>query len=221
MQLLLIEDDVLLSDGMATILRRANHEVDQAFDGHQADLCLQSAVYDVAILDLGLPGLDGSQVLQRLRKRGNQTPILVVSARDGVEERVRILDLGADHYLVKPVAMEELEASVRALGRRPAADAMSRVAVGRLNMDLVSQRADVDGQPLELTAREWEILKLLATQARRVVSKESILQSLYRAEEDVTANAVEVFVSRLRAKLEETGISIRTVRGLGYYLDCR
>lgn len=221
MQLLLIEDDALLADGIATALRQAGHTVDMAFDGHQADLCLQSATYDVAILDLGLPGLDGSQVLQRLRNRGNETPVLVVSARDALQERVRVLDLGADSYLVKPVAMEELEARVRALGRRPATESIARISVGRLTMDLQAQRADVDGQPLELTAREWDVLKLLATQARRVVSKESILQSVYRVEEDVTANAVEVFVSRLRSKLEETGISIRTVRGLGYYLDCR
>lgn len=221
MRLLLIEDDPLLADGIANALRHAGHEVQLAFDGHQADVCLQAMDYDIAILDLGLPELDGAQILKRLRSRGNQTPVIVVSARDALDERVRVLDLGADDYLVKPVATAELEARIRALGRRRSTDALPSITIGRLRLDLQSKRAEMDGLPIDLTSREWSILELLATQAQQVVSKESILQALYQSETDGTPNAVEVFISRLRLKLEKSGLSIRTVRGLGYYLDNR
>ena len=219
MHLLLIEDDPLLADGIANTLSHAGHSVQQAFNGHQADVCLQAADYDVAILDLGLPGIDGSDVLRRLRNRGNKTPVLVVSARDALDERVRLLDIGADDYLVKPVAMAELEARIRALGRRRTSEGTPQINVGQLRLDLVSQRAEANGTPIELTAREWSILSLLAAHAKRVVSKEEIVQALYQSGSDGSPNAVEVFVSRLRAKLESSGVAIRTVRGLGYYLD--
>ena len=219
MRLLLVEDDALLADGLAQSLRQSGYLVDIASDGKTADRWLESEQYELAVLDLGLPGLDGSEVLIRLRKRKQRLPVLILSARDAIEERVRLLDLGADDYLVKPVALNELEARVRALIRRGQAIAEPNIHLGRLTLDTIGKRAWLDEEALDLTAREWAALEFLATRVNRIVSKEQIMQSLYGWEEDITPNAVEKFISRLRSKLEPADIIIRTVRGLGYYLE--
>lgn len=219
MRILLVEDDALLADGLARALRQSGYVVEVAADGRTADRWLESAAFDLTILDLGLPGLDGSEVLQHLRARKQRTPVLVVSAREALEERVRILDLGADDYVVKPVALAELEARVRALIRRGQAAPDPNISLGRLTLDTVGKRAWTDEGALDLTAREWAALEFLALRVNRIVNKEQIMQSLYGWEEDVTPNAVEKFISRLRFKLEPAGIVIRTVRGLGYYLE--
>lgn len=219
MRILLAEDDSLLADGLTRALRQSGYVVDWAEDGKQADSWLASQTYDLAILDLGLPGLEGGDVLYRLRTRKQRMPVLILSAREALEERVRLLDLGADDYLVKPVALSELEARVRALIRRGRAQPEPTLTLGKLTLDTNGRRAWLDGVPLDLTAREWAALEYLATRANRIVSKEQIMESLYSWEEDITPNAVEKFVSRLRVKLEPAGIVIRTVRGLGYYLE--
>ena len=219
MRILLVEDDTLLADGLARALRQSGYLVDIATDGKTADNWLEADSFDLTILDLGLPGLDGSEVLQRLRARKQRTPVLVMSARDAIEERVRLLDLGADDYIVKPVALVELEARARALIRRGQAAPEPSIVLGRLTLDTVGKRAWLDGAALDLTAREWSALEFLALRVNRIVNKEQIMQSLYGWEEDITPNAVEKFVSRLRSKLEPAGIVIRTVRGLGYYLE--
>jgi len=219
MRLLLVEDDALLADGLARALRQSGYLVEIAADGKTADRWLELETFDLAILDLGLPGLDGSEVLQRLRSRKQRTPVLVMSAREALEERVRVLDLGADDYLVKPVALVELEARVRALIRRGQASPEPTIVLGRLTLDTVGKRAWLDDAALELTAREWAALEFLALRVNRIVSKEQIMQSLYGWEEEITPNAVEKFISRLRSKLEPAGLVIRTVRGLGYYLE--
>ncbi|OJW46479.1 MAG: DNA-binding response regulator [Candidatus Accumulibacter sp. 66-26] len=219
MRILLAEDDSLLADGLTRALRQSGYVVDWAEDGKQADSWLASQTYDLAILDLGLPGLEGGDVLHRLRTRKQRMPVLILSAREALEERVRLLDLGADDYLVKPVALSELEARVRALIRRGRAQPEPTLTLGKLTLDTNGRRAWLDGAPLDLTAREWAALEYLATRANRIVSKEQIMESLYSWEEDITPNAVEKFVSRLRVKLEPAGIVIRTVRGLGYYLE--
>lgn len=219
MRLLLIEDDPLLADGLARSLKQSGYLVDVASDGKTADRWLEAETFDLCILDLGLPDLDGSTVLQRLRQRKQSTPVLVLSARMALEERVRLLDLGADDYVLKPVALAELEARVRALIRRGQAASDSLITLGRLQLDTLGKRAWLEGKALELTAREWTALEFLARRVNRIVSKEQITQALYSWEEEITPNAIEKFVSRLRSKLDPAGISIRTVRGLGYYLE--
>lgn len=219
MRILLVEDDALLADGLARALRQSGYLVEIAADGRTADRWLENESFNLTILDLGLPGLDGSEVLQRLRARKQGMPVLVLSARDALEERVRVLDLGADDYVLKPVALAELEARVRALVRRGQALSEATVKLGRLTLDLPGKRAWTAAGALDLTAREWAALEFLAGRLNRIVSKEQIMQSLYSWEDEITPNAVEKFISRLRSKLEPAGIVIRTVRGLGYYLE--
>lgn len=219
MRILLIEDDLLLADGLARALRHSGYVVDTADNGTTADAWLGKEAYDLAILDLGLPGLDGTEVLQRLRARRQRTPVLVLSARMAVEERVRLLDLGADDYVVKPVALNELEARVRALIRRGQGEPDPHIVLGRLKLDTIGKRAWVDGTALDLNAREWAALEFLVSRVNRIVSKEQLTQALYSWDDEITPNAIEKFVSRLRVKLEPAGIGIRTVRGLGYYLE--
>lgn len=219
MRILLVEDDALLADGLARALRQSGYIVDWTQDGKEADSWLTNQEYELAILDLGLPSLEGGEVLQRLRSRRQATPVLILSAREALEERVRVLDLGADDYLVKPVALSELEARVRALIRRGRIQPEPEMRLGKLRLDTVGRRAWLDQEPLDLTAREWAALEFLASRANRIVSKEQIMQSLYSWDDEITPNAIEKFVSRLRVKLEPGGISIRTVRGLGYYLE--
>ena len=219
MRILLVEDDALLADGLARALGQSGYLVDVASDGKTADVWLENENYDLAILDLGLPGLDGADVLQRLRARRQRVPVLILSAREALEERVRVLDLGADDYLVKPVALVELEARVRALIRRGQGAPDPAIQLGRLTLDTIGKRVWLDGQALDLTAREWAALEFLAQRVNRIVNKDQIMQALYSWEDEITPNAVEKFISRLRNKLEPAGIVIRTVRGLGYYLE--
>ena len=219
MRILLVEDDPLLADGLARTLRKSGYLVEVTGDGRTADNWLKTESFDLTVLDLGLPGLDGSDVLQRLRQRQQRTPVLILSARMALEERVRLLDLGADDYVVKPVALVELEARVRALIRRGQGTPETILKLGRLQLDTVGKRAWLDGKGLELTAREWTALEFMAGRVNRIISKEQIMQALYRWDDDITLNAVEKFISRLRSKLEPGGITIRTVRGLGYFLE--
>ena len=219
MRILLAEDDNLLADGLARALRQSAYVVDRTGNGREADQWLAAHDYDLVILDLGLPGIEGGDVLKRLRERRQRLPVLILSAREALEERVRLLDLGADDYLVKPVALSELEARVRALIRRGRATPEPMLAIGALRVDTVGKRAWLADSPLELTAREWAALEYLAARPNRVVSKEQIIESLYGWDEEISPNAVEKSISRLRAKLEASGVVIRAVRGLGYYLE--
>ncbi|HXE40354.1 MAG TPA: response regulator, partial [Azonexus sp.] len=162
MRILLVEDDALLADGLARSLRQSGYLIEIAADGVTADRWLETESFDLAILDLGLPGLDGGSVLQRLRARKQRTPVLILSARLALEERVRLLDLGADDYVVKPVALVELEARVRALIRRGSGVSEPTIRLGRLELDTVGKRAWLSGTALELSAREWAALEFLA-----------------------------------------------------------
>jgi two-component system OmpR family response regulator len=219
MRILLVEDDPLLADGLARALRQSDYVVELANDGKVADQWLKTEEFDLVILDLGLPGIDGSEVLKRLRQRKQHLPVLILSARMATEERVRLLNLGADDYVLKPVALSELEARVRALIRRGQSIQDPLITLGRLQLNTLGKRALLDGKPLDLTAREWVALEFLARRANRIISKDQISQALYSWEEDITPNAIEKFISRLRSKLEPAGISIQTVRGLGYFLE--
>jgi two-component system OmpR family response regulator len=219
MRLLLIEDDALLADGLARSLRQAGYAVDWVRSGVEADRWLEAQEYAAAILDLGLPGMEGAEVLRRLRARKRATPVLVLSAREALDERVRLLDLGADDYLVKPAAFAELEARLRALLRRNPVHPETEIRIGALRLDSAGRRAWLGDAPLDLTAREWAMLEYLAARPGRIVSKEQLLQSQYGWDEEITPNAVEKLVSRLRTKLDCAGVAIRTVRGLGYLLE--
>ena len=223
MRLLLVEDDPLLADGLSRSLGQSGFAVDHAADGASADHMLLNQAYDLIILDLGLPGaLDGMSVLRRLRRRasGSSTaPVLILTARAGLEDRVKGLDLGADDYMVKPFQLPELEARARALVRRGKFGASPQLVHGRLTFDTVGRRASVDDQPLDLSARELSMLETLLLSTGRVVSKEQLAEQLTGWGEAVGANAIEVYIHRLRKKLETAGVSVRTVRGLGYLLE--
>lgn len=218
MRILLVEDDSLLADGLAAALRQSGYAVDWAARGDEADRWLGTENYDLVLLDLGLPGLDGAEVLRRLRQRQVPTPVLVLSAREALDVRIGTLDLGADDYMIKPVALAELEARIRVLLRRGRVDTGPQIVLGSLRLDTVGKRVYLNDEAHDFSAREWQVLEILVTRAGRIVSKDQMLQSLFGWEEGATLNAIEKSISRLRAKLEPGGINIRTVRGLGYML---
>ncbi len=217
--LLIVEDDGSLAAGLARALGLEGYAVDHLETGEAALARIAEATFDLVVLDIGLPGIDGFEVLRRLRLAGHAMPVLVLTARDAVGDRVHGLDLGADDYMTKPFALPELAARVRALIRRGQADAGPRTVHGPLEFDRAGRRAFLQGNPLELAAREWAVLQILLEKVEKVVSKEAFIESLTNWEEDLSANAIEVYISRLRAKLEPAGIRIRTVRGFGYMLE--
>jgi two-component system OmpR family response regulator len=219
MRILIVEDEPVLADGLSRSLRHADYAVDTSGTGTQADHVLATQTYDLVILDLGLPQLDGFEVLRRLRHRGSRVPVLVLTARDALEDRVKGLDLGADDYLTKPFELAELEARVRALIRRGHSGGGSLLSHGALSVDTTGRRALLHGEPLDLSARELGVLEVLMLRTGRVVNKEQLAEQLYGWDEEVGANAIEVYVHRLRRKLEPAGVKIRTIRGLGYLLE--
>lgn len=214
MRVLVVEDDRLLSEGLVSMLTRAGHAVEHTESGLEADARLTSDTFHLVVLDVGLPDINGFEVLRRLRNRQSSAKVLVLTARDAVDDRVRGLDLGADDYLTKPFSVAEFEARVRALLRRMTG--ATQWSVGALSVDAAAKRVRVQGKPVDLTPREWALLELLLTRPGRVLSKEQIAESLFAVDEQVTLNAIEVHVSRLRAKIEPAGVHIRTVRGFGY-----
>jgi two-component system OmpR family response regulator len=218
MRILLVEDDKVLADALTRALVQSAHAVDAVATGEEADRALALGVYDLAILDIGLPGLSGLEVLQRLRSRRSTTPVLMLTAFDTMEDQVRGLDLGADDYLSKPFDLPVLEARVRALLRR-GSNATPFLEHGLLQFDTVGRRVFHDRKPLDLSPRELAVLELLLMRAGRVVSKEQIVNHLYGWGDEVGANAIEVYVYRLRRKLEPLGCEIRTVRGMGYLME--
>lgn len=219
MRILLVEDDLSIAEGIRASLRHGGHAVDHVADGNLADTALRDHSYDLVVLDLGLPLLEGAEVLRRLRSRGKGMPVLVVTARDGLAERVRVLDLGADDYLVKPFALAEFEARVRALLRRLSSQGTPELQLGRLRLDLPGHRAWVDALPLELTAREFGLLEALALRSDRVTSRTQLIEALCDWDQELTDNGLDIAIHRLRRKLEGSGTGVRTIRGLGYLLE--
>lgn len=219
MRVLLVEDDNILADGVANALRGLGYAVDSVASGIEADRALTAEQYDLVLLDIELPTLDGLEVLRRLRKRKSDVPVIMLTARDSLHDRIHGLDMGADDYLTKPFQMGELEARIRALVRRARGTTDNLIAVGRLTIDTKGHRAMVDGEPVEFSARELAVLELLAARAGRVVSKRSVMQNLYEWDQDVGSNAIEIYVHRIRKKLQHSDIGIRTIRGLGYLLE--
>ncbi len=224
MNLLLAEDDALLADALCAQLRRAGFEVEHAPNGAVAEYLLVKQGFDAAILDIGLPMLDGLTVLSRVRVARPGLPVLLLTARDALEDRVQGLNAGADDYLTKPFDFPELEARLHALLRRArlgvAGAAGQGMGLGHLLLEPEARRATVDGQALELSPREWQLLELLVTQRDRVVTKEQILHTWGQdGGEAPTNNVIEVYIHRLRKKLEGAGVGVRTVRGLGYLME--
>lgn len=219
MRVLLAEDDDVLADGISLALKQGGYAVDHVSCGQNADHALAMFTYDIAILDLGLPQLDGLEVLQRLRNRGSHLPVLIITAREGLNDRISGLDLGADDYITKPFDLPELEARVRALLRRGQWGNNLEISYGNLRFDTVGRRVSVDSQIIEMSAREIMVLEFLLQRVGRIVTKEQLTEHTYSYGEEVGANAIEVQMHRLRKKLEPYSINIRTIRGLGYLLE--
>jgi two-component system, OmpR family, response regulator len=221
-RLLLVEDDRELGNAVSASLSGEGYAVDWLTDGAAASASLATATYDLILLDLGLPKKSGIVVLRELRARidtQRSTPVLIVTAMDSVKDRVEGLDAGADDYMIKPFSLAELHARVRALIRRRNAVASNMISHGALRFDLQSHQATVNGEALELSAREAAILEVLLLRAGRAVSKEQLMESLFTWDSDITLNAIEVYVHRLRKKLEIAQVSVRTFRGLGYCIE--
>ena len=218
MRILLAEDDPVIADGICRALRRGGCAVDHVADGMEADAALAGQVYDLLILDLGLPRMNGIDVLKRLRARKSAQPVLILTAQDGVDDRVRGLDAGADDYLTKPFALPELEARVRALTRRGTGQPRC-IEIGQLSYDQADRVVKIGGQLVDLSAREIGLLEIFLLRVGRLVSKDQLVDHLCGWGEEVSNNAIEVYVHRLRKKLEDSGVRIVTVRGLGYCLE--
>ena len=219
MRILLVEDDAMLAEAVTRALKQSSHMVQRAAGGQEADRSLAANEYDLVLLDLGLPQMDGFEVLKRLRARRNKVPVLILTVRDSVEDRVAGLDLGADDYLTKPFELSELEARVRALIRRSHSAPNVDIIHGQLRLDTVGRRLFCNDVPVDLSARELSVVELLLLREGRVVTKQQIVDHLYGWEDNSSSNAVEVFVYRLRRKLEPSGVDIRTVRGMGYLIE--
>ncbi|MFA5371380.1 MAG: response regulator transcription factor [Sideroxydans sp.] len=220
MRILIAEDDEVLADGLCHSMRQSGYAVDCVKDGHAARLILSGEQpFDLVILDLGLPRVDGFSVLRSLRENNRQVPVIILTARDAEEDRVRGLDLGADDYMIKPFSLPELEARVRALIRRGQCGVNPVYTCGTLVFDSVARRTTIDGEPLELTTRELSVLEALMLRTGWVVSKEQMLERIYSYAEEASSNAIEVYIHRLRKKIEPAGVTIRTIRGLGYVID--
>jgi two-component system OmpR family response regulator len=229
MRLLLVEDDVMVASGIKLGLTGEGYAVDWVGSGERAEQVLRAESFDAAIIDIGLPQMDGLELTRRLRKpdmASPSMPVLILTARDGLTDRVQGLDLGADDYLVKPFELPELLARLRALLRRSQAATSSVLSFGAVELDTATRRAGArksDGSfiPIELGPREWTVLEYLLMNAPKPASKDKLLQALTGWDKEITPNAVEVYISRLRAKLEPHGVGLKSIRGFGYRLEAR
>lgn len=219
MRILLVEDNTALSEGLGTILRGSGYAVDVVHDGASANAVTATETFDLVILDLNLPEMDGLDVLRSMRARQNKAAVLILTARGTQEEKIKGLDLGADDYMIKPFDISEFEARVRVLLRRQAGLRSSLVSYGGVSFDLNSRTFSAGGVTLDIPARELGLLEILFMRAGKVVAKEAIIQSLTAFDDDLSANAIEQYVSRLRKRLAPHGLTVRTARGIGYYLD--
>ncbi|CDZ28891.1 response regulator transcription factor [Neorhizobium galegae] len=219
MRILLVEDNQALAEGLSTILRGSGYAVDAVADGASAEAVAAAETYDLVILDLNLPEMDGLDVLRAMRARANKAAVMILTARGTPEERVKGLDLGADDYMIKPFDIPEFEARIRVLLRRQAGLRSSIVNYGGVTFDLNSRTFSSQGVTLDLPAREVALLELLFLRAGKVVSKDAIMASLTGFDDDLSANAIEQYVSRLRRRLAPHGLTVKTARGIGYYLE--
>ncbi|WP_043309733.1 response regulator [Pseudomonas sp. ML96] len=219
MRLLLVEDDTALGEGLRTGLREEGYTIDWLQDGASALHALTQEAFDLVILDLGLPRLDGIHVLRRLRGTGASLPVLILTARDGTDDRIAGLDAGADDYLIKPFDLNELKARLRALLRRSSGRATVLIEHGGVSLDPVSQQVHYQGRSISLTPKEYVLLHELLAQPGKVFSRERLTQLLYGWDEEAESNTLEVHIYHLRKKL--FGELIRTVRGIGYLVESK
>ena len=232
MRLLLVEDDVLVASGIKLGLSNAGYAVDWVGSAERALEVTQADAFDIAVIDIGLPRMDGLALTQALREQGHSMPVLILTARDALQDRVQGFDMGADDYMVKPFELPELLARLRALLRRSQAATTSVLRFGTLELDMALRQATfhvgalgADGEvtstrlPMELGPREWTVMEYLMLQAPKPANKDKLLQALTGWDKEITPNAVEVYISRLRAKLEPHGIALRSIRGFGYRLE--
>lgn len=219
MRIMLVEDDRPLAEALTTLLVAAGYAVDTVHDGASAEALAAVERFDLVILDLNLPEMDGLSVLRALRARSDDAAVMILTARGAPEDRVRGLNLGADDYLTKPFDVAEFEARVRSLLRRQAGLRTSSLTLGDVTLDLISRRFFTPEGPIDLPARELALCELLFTRAGKVVSKETIVQSLTSLDDSLSDNAIEQYISRLRRRLAPHGVTLRTARGIGYYID--
>lgn len=218
MRLLLVEDDAILRDGLVRALQQSGYVVESAGDGDEAERLIAANSYDLLVLDLGLPKRGGVEILSNIRSRNDMTPIMIITARDSITDRVVVLDSGADDYLIKPFHLAEFEARIRVLARRLQGASSNCVTFGQLQLDVLEGHIFLLGEILELSDREFNILEELMLNAGHVVSKSRLISKLCDEDGEIGVNAIEVYVHRLRAKLAPSNIQIRTIRGLGYML---
>jgi two-component system, OmpR family, response regulator len=221
MRILIVEDDLVLADGLKNSLLQSGYAIDLTNNGADADNILIYEPFDLLVLDLDLPKLNGFEVLKRLRARGSQIPVLILTAKDNTDDRVKGLDLGADDYLSKPFVLAELEARVRALVRRGQTGGAAIIQLGELSFDSANRLASYQNMVMHLSHRELALLEILMLKLGKVVSKQQMIDKLCNFDDDLSDNALEVSLHRLRKKLDETNITLRTVRGLGYLLEAK
>jgi DNA-binding response OmpR family regulator len=225
MRLLLVEDDVMVASGIKLGLSGAGYAVDWVGSAERALEVTRAEAFDLAVIDIGLPGMDGLGLTQVLRKEGHAMPVLILTARDALQDRVQGLDMGGDDYMVKPFELPELLARLRALLRRSQAATSATLSFGPLELDTALRQACIRPtgggavQPIELGPREWTVMEYLMLQAPKPANKDKLLQALTGWDKEITPNAVEVYISRLRGKLEPHGLALRSIRGFGYRLE--
>jgi DNA-binding response OmpR family regulator len=226
MRLLLVEDDVMVASGIKLGLAGAGYAVDWVGSAERALEVTRSEAFDLAVIDIGLPGMDGLALTQNLRKEGHSMPVLILTARDALQDRVQGLDMGGDDYMVKPFELPELLARLRALLRRSQAATSATLTFGPLELDTALRQACIRPVgagaatlPIELGPREWTVMDYLMLQAPKPANKDKLLQALTGWDKEITPNAVEVYISRLRGKLEPHGLALRSIRGFGYRLE--
>ena len=219
MRLLLVEDDVMVASGIKLGLANAGYAVDWVGSAERALEAVQLEAFDAAVVDIGLPNMDGLALTQALRASGRTMPVMILTARDALQDRVQGLDLGADDYMLKPFELPELLARLRALLRRSQAATSAVLSFGPVDMDTAHRRVHAGGQLMELGPREWTVLEYLLLQAPKPAAKDKLLAALTGWDKEITPNAIEVYISRLRGKLEPHGVSLRAIRGFGYRLE--
>ena len=218
MKILILEDNAILAQGLKSVIEEAGYSVDMLMDGSQAITWLKTGKYDLLMLDLGLPGMDGIEILRYLRRRNNSIPVIIITARDRLDQRISGLEEGADDYLCKPFSLEEVVARVRAVVRRSRSFSDNRLKNGHLELCLASRTLTLMGEKILLHRRELAVLEYFLLNRGRLLSKDQVADSIASFEQDVSSAAIETYVSRIRKKLG-TSAGIRTVRGLGYLMD--
>ena len=219
MRILIVEDNLVLADKIAAALRQTDHAVDLVHDGEDALRLVLQETFDLLILDLSLPGLDGIEILKTVRARKINLPVMILTARGNLDERVAGLDAGADDYMVKPFELSELEARARALLRRNIGQRNPAITVGKLTFNSVDRSVTIDGQPASLTPRERGVLEILLLNVSQVISKEKIALHLFGFDDEASVKSIELYISRLRKKIASGDVEVRTIRGLGYMID--